>query len=163
MENYKDGSWVLSDQHKYLWLDEKDDFDVITFAKVRNQRDLCITEKRLDWNGKLTARCEATYGFTTTTEPWTTSESTTSTTTTNAATSTNTATTTTSQDTTTFSATTTTLSDEFINEEFNGCCKTWRIRNGEFKAFCDHKRINPLHEWWVYECFYDSGHDTGKS
>ena len=62
----------------------------------------------------------------------------------------------------TTTASTTTHSEGFFIEEFNGCCKTWRIRNGEFKAFCEHKRISHP-GYWAYECIYDNGYDTGKS
>ena len=158
MKNYKGGSWVLSDQHQYFWLDESDDFDVLTFAKARNQNEIgeCITERRLDWDGRLTARCEATYGFTTTTEPWTTSEVTITTTTTDAST-TNAATTTTSAATT--SAVTTTT-------ESTGCCKTWIVRNGELKSYCTHQKVNPMNPTnrRVYECVTGQYYsDAGKS
>ena len=137
MENYKGGSWVLSDQHQYFWLDESDNFDVLTFAKARNQNEIgeCITERRLDWDGRLTARCETTYGFTTTTEPWTTSEVTTTTTTTNAST-TNAATTTTSAATTSAATTgsTTTAADTTTSQESDG--KTCAFTD-DFKRQCD--------------------------
>ena len=131
MENYKGGSWVLSDQHQSFWLNEKHDFDVITFAKVRNHNEECITEKKLNWDGPLTARCEATYGFTTTTEPWTTSETTTTTTTTDA-TTTNTATTTTSAATTTGSTTTSADTTTSQVSDEKTCAFT-----DDFKRQCD--------------------------
>ena len=139
----KGGSWVLSDILRIENLDFSDfgSYNILTSAKEKNS--YACMGKQVDWSGRgWTVKCEAEYEYDATTDASTT---------TNAATT-----------TTELTASTTTLSDDIINEEFNKCCKTWRIRNGEFKAFCDHKKIYPLHDWWVYECILENGHDTGK-
>ena len=65
---------------------------------------------------------------------------------------------------TTALASTTTMSDDYFIEGYEGCCRTWTIRNGEFKAYCEHKKsFYSQSEWWVYECIGITGGDIGKS